>query len=225
MVEADQNQRNGHKRRAPDELERDQRLAKRFDLLNLTNDSKLYVPVSASPHAQASAPIPRPDASNNELMEVEDTKDKVYIYDLDKELAESESDDERPIFIPDIERHLLARIPRHVLIGDDAREAAKHMQMILYSAPKSLTVAPDKDNVRRAIIESRKRSQERQAFTIPAAPETFPSNTTNGFLEGTGEPSQPTNEFVPAPNNFSGFHAGNLSPETMEEDTDVMDMD
>jgi hypothetical protein len=113
-------------------------------------------------------------------MEVEDTKDKVYIYDLDKELAESESDDERPVFIPDIERHLLARIPRHVLIGDDAREAAKNMQMILYQAPTSLTVSPDKDNVRRAIIESRKRAQERQAFTVPAAPETLLSNITNG---------------------------------------------
>lgn len=36
MVEDGQNQRHGHKRRAPDTLERDQRLAKRFDLLNLS---------------------------------------------------------------------------------------------------------------------------------------------------------------------------------------------
>lgn len=158
-------------------------------------------------------------------MEVEDTKDKVYIYDLDKELAESESDDERPIFIPDIERHLLARIPRHILIGDDAREAARHMQMILYSAPKSLTVAPDKDNVRRAIIESRKRAQERQAFTIPTAPESLPSNTTNGSFQGNAGPSQGTDGFVPAPNGFPGFNAGNSNPEMIEEDIDVMDMD
>lgn len=185
------------------------------------NDSKLYMPVPASSHDKASTPIPRPDASNNEPMEVEDTKDKVYIYDLDKELAESESDDERPIFIPDIEKHLLARIPRHVLIGDDAREAAKHMQMIIYSAPKSLTVAPDKDNVRRAIIESRKRAQERQAFTIPAAPE----NLLSSFTQGAGEPAQGTNGFISAPNGFPGFNAGTLTPETMEEDVDVMDMD
>lgn len=158
-------------------------------------------------------------------MEVEDTKDKVYIYDLDKELAESESDDERPIFIPDIERHLLARIPRHVLIGDDAREAAKHMQMIIYSAPKSLTVAPEKDNVRRAIIESRKRAQERQAFTIPAAPENLPSNTMNASFQGGRGATQGTNGSVPGPNGFPGFNAGNLTPETIEEDIDVMDMD
>jgi hypothetical protein len=34
-VEDGDNQGHGHKRRATDELERDQRLAKRFDLLNL----------------------------------------------------------------------------------------------------------------------------------------------------------------------------------------------
>jgi len=138
-------------------------------------------------------------------MEVEDTKDKVYIYDLDKELAESESDDERPIFIPDIERHLLARIPRHILIGDDAREAAKNMQMILYQAPTSLTVSPDKDNVRRAIIESRKRAQERQAFTVPAAPEALLSKGTNGTRQEAG--------------------MQNTEPEMAEEDLDAMDMD
>jgi hypothetical protein len=138
-------------------------------------------------------------------MEVEDTKDKVYIYDLDKELAESESDDERPIFIPDIERHLLARIPRHLLISDDAREAAKNMQMIIYQAPTSLTVPPDKDNVRRAIIEARKRAQERQALTVPAAPETLPFKTTNGTLRTAG--------------------MRNTQPVMAEEDLDAMDMD
>lgn len=157
-------------------------------------------------------------------MELEDTKDKVYIYDLDKELAEGESDDERPIFIPDIERHLLARIPRHVLIGDDAREAAKHMQMIIYQAPKSLTVAPDKDNVRRAIIESRRRAQERQAFTIPAAPGTLPSNTVNGFAQGTASLSY-TNSSGHGITNLAQSNIGYLSPAMIEEDTDVMDMD
>ncbi|QDS67919.1 hypothetical protein FKW77_008564 [Venturia effusa] len=224
MVEDGQDRGHGHKRRAPDELERDQRLAKRFDLLNLRNDSKLYVPVSRLPHDKASASIPRPDPSNNELMEVEDTKEKVYIYDLDKELAESESDDERPIFIPDIERHLLARIPRHVLMGDDAREAAKHMQMIIYSAPKSLTVEPDKDNVRRAIIESRKRAQDRQAFTIPAAPEEI-SNATNGFTQGTGVPTEGALGFDPSVLGFTEISTGNATPVPMEEDIDVMDMD
>jgi len=158
------------------------------------------VPISSddkSSHTQQ-----RPDASNNELMEVEDTKHKVYIYDLDKELAENESDDERPIFIPDIEKHLLARIPKSVLIGDDARQAAKNMQMILYSPPTSLTVLPDKDIVRRAIIESRQRARDKQAFTVPGAPEGFVAPSTNG-----------------ADQNRSSSEA------MAEEDPDAMDMD
>jgi hypothetical protein len=95
-------------------------------------------------------------------MQVEDTKHKVYIYDLDKELAESESDEERPIFIPDIEKHL-NKIPKHILIGDDARALA-NMQMVLYNVPSSLTVPQEKDSVRRAIIESRQRQRESQAM-------------------------------------------------------------
>jgi hypothetical protein len=141
-------------------------------------------------------------------MEVEDTSDRVYIYDLDKELAESESDDERPIFIPDIEKHLLARIPRHVLVGNDAREAAKNMQMILYQAPTSLTVAPDKDNVRRAIIEARKRAQDTQALRVPPIMGNYISNTTNGFHQGISE-----------------FNGGGFEPDMAEADADVMDMD
>lgn len=141
-------------------------------------------------------------------MEVEDTSDRVYIYDLDKELAESESDDERPIFIPDIEKHLLARIPRHILIGDDAREAVKNMQMILYQAPTSLTVAPEKDNVRRAIIEARKRAQETQALRIPPIIGNPISNSTNGFNQGISE------------SNGEGLKSG-----MVEVGADAMDMD
>jgi len=121
-------------------------------------------------------------------MELEDTKHKVYIYDLDKELAESESDDERPIFIPDIEKHLV-KIPKSILIGDDTKKAAKNMQMILYSVPSSLTVAKEKDSVRKAIIEARQRAREKHAITTPPAPEAvFAHSELNG---GTSTPPNP----------------------------------
>lgn len=94
-------------------------------------------------------------------MEVEDSKHKVYIYDLDKELAEEESDEDRPIFLPDIEKHL-HKIPKHILIGDDAKAMA-NMQMVLYNVPTSLTVPEEHDNVRRAIAESRQRTRDRQS--------------------------------------------------------------
>jgi len=173
----------GIKRPPTDDLENDQRLAKRFNLLNLDNDSKLYIPIQSS-----SASKPPQDASDSDFMELEDTKHKVYIYDLDKELAESESDDERPIFIPDIEKHLV-KIPKSILIGDDTKKAAKNMQMILYSVPSSLTVAKEKDSVRKVIIEARQRAREKHAITTPPAPETvFAHSELNG---GTSTPPNP----------------------------------
>ena len=90
-------------------------------------------------------------------MSLDDTAHKIYIYDLDAELAsDSESDTSRPIFIPDIEKHL-NNLPKVMLIGDEAREAAKNMQMVLYSVPSSLSVPAEKDGVRKAILESRAR--------------------------------------------------------------------
>jgi hypothetical protein len=102
-------------------------------------------------------------------MSLDDTKHKVYIYDLDAELAsdnDSDSASAKPIFIPDIEKHL-NNLPRVVLIGDDARETAKNMQMVLYNVPSSLTVPQEQDGVRKAILESRARLRERQGMAVP----------------------------------------------------------
>ena len=101
-------------------------------------------------------------------MSLDDTKHKVYIYDLDAELAsDNDSDAEaKPIFIPDIEKHL-NNLPKVVLIGDDARETAKNMQMVLYNVPSSLTVPQERDSVRKAILESRARVRERQGLDVP----------------------------------------------------------
>jgi hypothetical protein len=112
-------------------------------------------------------------------MEVEDTKDRVFIHSLDDELAEIESDEEHPIFMGDIEKHLLNRIPRAVLVGDDDKKALESMQMVLYRVPDSLTLSPEEDSVRRAIEEARQRARDGQPFRIPANPKpaTTPSTT------------------------------------------------
>lgn len=70
-------------------------------------------------------------------MQVDETKDRVYIADLDQELAEIESSThpERIIFVPDVERKLHS-IPRAVLLESD-REHAQNSQMVLCSAQKS----------------------------------------------------------------------------------------
>jgi len=114
-------------------------------------------------------------------MQVEDTKDKVYICDLNKELAEVESDEDTPVFVPDIEKHIM-KLPKSVLIGDDVKAAA-NKQMILYRPPPSFMVPVDKDSVRKAIIESRRRAQEKKALQIPDGPNGFAPSRSNGVSQ------------------------------------------
>lgn len=97
-------------------------------------------------------------------MQVEDTPHRVYIHDLAAELSDIESDEENPIFLSDIEKHL-AKIPKHVLVGPEPK-ATKDNQLVLYNVPTSLTVTPEKDSVRKAIVEARARLREQQANPV-----------------------------------------------------------
>ncbi|KAL8803918.1 MAG: hypothetical protein Q9182_002885 [Xanthomendoza sp. 2 TL-2023] len=140
------------KRPADDNLESEQRLSKRFNLLNLDHNGKLYLPVQ--PNAPTNAP------NQNESMQLDDTRDRVYVHNLDAELADIESDEDTPIYLPDIEKKL-SKIPRSVLVGSNP--PITNNQMILYNVPSSLSVPEEQDNVRRAIIDSRTRVREKQA--------------------------------------------------------------
>ncbi|KAK0654401.1 hypothetical protein DIS24_g5173 [Lasiodiplodia hormozganensis] len=159
----------GLKRPAAEALEAEQRLSKRFNLLNIDSSGKLYIPVAASSSTADSEPPLDPSSSrtaaaksrDNDWMQLEDTKDKVYIYDLDEELAELESDEETPIFLPDIEKHL-TKIPKHVLVSNGKElERTADNQLVLYGVPASLSVPEDKDSVRKAIIEARHRAEQK----------------------------------------------------------------
>ncbi|RBR24960.1 uncharacterized protein FIESC28_02230 [Fusarium coffeatum] len=166
----DKSQRSRRKRKA--DTQDNERLSKRLSLLNLEKSgNKLYVPVEeptasipAVPTSSSNTPnvpanLPTPD----ETMQLDDSKHKVYIYNIDDELSsDSESDDPgKLVFLPDIEKHLRAnRIPPSVLANSEGELAG--MQVVLYSDPKSLTVPEDKDSVRKAIIESRQRAREQQ---------------------------------------------------------------
>lgn len=100
-------------------------------------------------------------------MQLDDTAHKVYIYNLDDELSDSESsaDEGKLIFLPDIKKHLFeTRIPASIRANKDGDLAGHNVnnELVLYNIPTSLTVPEDKDSVRKAIIESRARAQERQ---------------------------------------------------------------
>ncbi|EMD66951.1 hypothetical protein GGP41_005421 [Bipolaris sorokiniana] len=190
-----QNAPHGKKRPADGSLENEQRLSKRFDLLNLVdhNGTRLYIPVPGSSqganstHAQSSPtnqhPVPVADAlafastrsrrdrkppRAQDAMDVEDTPHRVYISDLSAELSDIESDEENPIFLSDIEKHL-SKIPTHVLRGPEPTPTRDN-QMVLYNVPTSLTVPEAQDNVRKAIVETRQRIRNRQVNPITEPP-------------------------------------------------------
>ncbi|KAI4716434.1 hypothetical protein E4T48_07366 [Aureobasidium sp. EXF-10727] len=147
----------GLKRTADDSFDDDHRFAKRFNLLNLANShDKLYIPVSARPQLHTTLTRPRP---TEEHMQLDGTKDRVYIHNLDDELADIESDEEKLIFLPDIEKKLNA-IPRHILLGE---KKESHQELVLYNLPPSLSVPVEQDNVRKAILEARERAKEKAA--------------------------------------------------------------
>ncbi|KAM0235320.1 hypothetical protein ACHAP5_009755 [Fusarium lateritium] len=174
-----------------------ERLSKRLSLLNLERSgNKLYVPVeepstsippTVASSSNDSSNLPVPD----ETMQLDDSKHKVYIYNMDDELSsDSESEDSgKLVFLPDIEKHLRAnRIPPSVLANSDGELAG--MQVVLYNDPKSLTVPEDKDIVRKAIIESRRRTRELQRLEREGKTEspTIQDNTANNAIDtGTND--------------------------------------
>jgi hypothetical protein len=99
-------------------------------------------------------------------MHLDDTKHKVYIYDLDAELSDSDtsttSDD--IIFLPDIRKHLReTRIPPSILANKDGELAGMNKELVLYNVPSSLSVPEEQDGVRKAIIEARARMRRKMA--------------------------------------------------------------
>lgn len=94
-------------------------------------------------------------------MQVDDTRHRVYVHDLDAELADVDTEERGLVFLPDIEQYF-SKLPQQVLArkkdGDHEGQ-----QLVLYSVPKSLTVDEDRDLVRKAILESRQRAREKAA--------------------------------------------------------------
>ena len=93
-------------------------------------------------------------------MQVDSTSNRIYIYDIDDELSDIESNEEKLVFLPDIEKKL-SKLPRSVL--EDPNDSAINQQLVLYNIPESLSLPRENDNVRKAIIETRARAREKQA--------------------------------------------------------------
>jgi hypothetical protein len=178
------------------------------------NGQKLYVPVE-----RETVPVTterqkkRAPRGQDELMQVDDTKHKVYIHNIDDELSSSESEAEegKIVFLPDIERHLRAnRIPAMVKANPEGELAGVNladMQLVLYNVPTSLTVEPEKDSVRKAIIEARQRAREKQKTEYPQEKE----------VDMNDQPFPTAHQWIP-----STTQPVNGIPE--EDDPDAMDL-
>ncbi len=129
----------------------------------LDHTGKLYVPIpGATNTSQQSATA---NGVIDDSMQLDDTKDKVYIHNLDEQIAEIDSE-EGMVFLPDIEKKL-GKIPHYLLTGD-LRPTAEN-QIVLYGVPTSISVPEEQDNVRKAIRESRARAREKQVLDDQAA--------------------------------------------------------
>ncbi|KAI9828648.1 MAG: hypothetical protein M1832_001751 [Thelocarpon impressellum] len=147
------------KRRAEDNLEGDQRLAKRLSLLDLGRTGVGFI---SGQRKQSPQQATQNGASSDELMQIDDTKDRVFVSTLDDDPADSEREGQEGslVFLADIERRL-TRIPRSLLTNPSAKSTTG--ELVLYGIPSSLSVPEEHDNVRRAIIETRARAREKQA--------------------------------------------------------------
>ncbi|TVY35320.1 hypothetical protein LSUB1_G004876 [Lachnellula subtilissima] len=134
----------GRVRKRKAENQNSERLSKRLSLLNLERDGqRLYVPVE-QPAFNSPPPDRKPSALKDvDVMQLDDSKHKVYIYDLDAELSD------------------ISRIPPSILANSDG-ELAGNNQLVLYNIPSSLTVPEAQDSVRKAIIETRARARAKQ---------------------------------------------------------------
>ncbi|KAL2270066.1 hypothetical protein VTJ83DRAFT_2250 [Remersonia thermophila] len=253
------------KRKADAPPENNERLSKRMSLLNLENSGqKLYVPVE-NPDSQAAEPttgVAKPKKSHrarapadNSVMQLDDSKYKVYIYNLDDELSSCSSDNEsdaspsspdssgdangKLVFLHDIDKHLLAnRIPTRVLQDPrpDPRAELAGKELVLYSVPTSLSVPAEHDSVRKAIIEARARARERQKAELAVAAAAREGMTPSP----TRPPTATTTSSTSASASSSGMSQGAMAMDAeplippppvpasfpgMEEDPDAMELD
>jgi hypothetical protein len=177
---------------------------------NGSSNSNFYIPVTPPTNGD---PIPTQnglaDTVQDDSMNVDDTQHRVYVQNLDAEIAEIEANEpeERLIFLPDIEKHF-SRIPEHLLASPQgAGNAARQQELVLYSVPRSLTVDEGHDSVRRAILDARQRSRDKVA-----------EDARREEME-----RQYTKDEGDAVETAHGYGSGYGAP--MEEDPDAMDIE
>lgn len=136
----------------------------------------------SSSHPEQDWPIQHDSARGIEdggMMSVDDTTDRIWVHDLDAEIAEIEAEEARhrnEIQLNNAADQEIGKIPQHLLQGNTTKQGAPaNMQMVLYRDPISISVPEEHDAVRKTIIEARRRMREKQAEDhhkgVPSSPD------------------------------------------------------
>lgn len=155
-------------------------------------------------------------------MQLDDSKHKVYIYNLDDELSDSDaSDDGRLIFLPDISKHLReTRIPPHILANKEGELAGMNNQLILYdtAVPRNHNVPEEHDLVRKAFLEAREKARAKweEMARLEGREEDVMGLQTVGSV---GRDRAHTNSM-----SEGGADIEDMTVEAVEDDPDAMDL-
>ncbi|KAL4927946.1 uncharacterized protein BDV17DRAFT_265613 [Aspergillus undulatus] len=177
----------GQKKRPAEGEHDDQPLAKKFGQLHIGPLGKLHLPENQE------GQVRRPQAlyGSNDTIMLDDTESTVYIYDLQREFAESEALEKSLSILPGLEDKLSIT---KLLVPNNTRQCS---DVVLYREPESLSIPKDRDQVRRALIETRERARLAQQGFQRGEQQTNSSKFTNQHLEQQMEVEgrQQTNDF------------------------------
>jgi hypothetical protein len=200
------------KRRREDveEPESEQRITKRLARMRIGQEQEAQRQEASHHHlpqlhlqpSVSSAEPTTNGSSTDDHMYLDDTKDKVYIYDLESEIAQIEAAEPKGIFLADIERKISA-IPPQLL---HSQTNTADTQLVLYQVPSSISVPEEQDHVRKAIIAARARARDEQARQSREREKEEAMRYHDGVALG------------------DGLLSGRIEEEQEEDDPDAMDL-
>ncbi|KAK2735760.1 hypothetical protein FQN57_001140 [Myotisia sp. PD_48] len=164
--------KNAKKRPAEEALEGERRrLERKFDRLQLDGPS-IRDEHAGSVSAEGT---PQPLNGDDNGMQVDDTKTRVYITNLNAEIAEIEKEEatrHAVDLMPDVEKRMMA-IPKSVLSHKSADSERRNNEMVLYR-PFSFTVYPKEENAAKEKDTAKGVVDETVFKSSPASPSSLP---------------------------------------------------
>ncbi|KAK1141917.1 hypothetical protein N8T08_008328 [Aspergillus melleus] len=152
----------GRKRPAESDPDGDRPLAKRFNDLHIDPVALYNHHHHPHHHDHTFTPSTSQETPGSpDVMLLDDQKHKIYVQDLDRELAEVDLPGNSVVFLPGIEE-TWATVPRLMLA--DSKNSCN--ELVLYREPVSLLEPGKNSNVRRALVETRERARARQKAQV-----------------------------------------------------------